>query len=99
MEIITKEKFVEDFQAFLLEKGFVSKISKQEAWELYKAVKEFEFSEATKAPVSLAGIGKFEIRVSKPRVTPLNKGKVDENAVVKRFKFTPSSKIKEILNG
>lgn len=89
--VISKKRFSEEMQHVIFEE-IGQKISKEAAWSLFKKIFEKTVNLACEMPVSLAGIGKFEVQKMKPR-----KSKVGVVPFVPRFKLRSSSSISRYL--
>lgn len=89
--VITKKRFSEEIQKVITEETG-TKISKEAAWELYKAIYNKTVDLAIEGDVSLAGVGKFVVQRTKPRGEKV--GKVE---FVPRFKVRASSRINAYL--
>lgn len=88
-EVFSKSHLV-DALVPVLEGILGTKISKQKAWDLFKAVLYTAFSLAAVKQLSLSGVGRF--------YTFDSKRSLEKNKPAARLRFKPSTRVTDILN-
>jgi hypothetical protein len=89
--VITKKRFAEEIKGVVAQELGIE-IGTEAAWDLFKGIFKKTVDLAVEKPVSLAGIGIFEVERTRPRGS-----KVGVVPFVPRFRLRASSAVSEYL--